>query len=814
MEEEFKISDYKPMINFKDLFFKVIKNWWLYLVFLLGCFFIAYQVNLRKKPLYSVGSQVVVSNDKNPFFSSNTNIAFNWGGASDKIQTTIVLFKSRTHNEKVVEYLQYYVNYEKQAKHWVYDAYKEVPILVEVDTSAYQMLNNNIVIKPIDDFKYELSYVLRTSSLQVQHYGTKRKKVIKVTPKEIKKVYAYGDIVESTGVKFKLHKTTDALLTNLDSFKVSFIDFDTAVKKYRGIGIRSIIAGSPIINLSMKGGNKNRIVDYLNASVKVLSRDQLARKNLFATKTIDFVDKMLDSLRLRVLNNEDELNSFYKKTKTMNLAGEGSKLSEKLTNLDVEKNALEKKYQYLKILEEYLLNKKEFADVPAPSIVGIDESNIVGNINKIIKLSVERSKYGYAVREDSPIFAELDRDVNSLKVVLYENIASYRTVLDLDKNEINKQLYKAESEFSELPEDQQKLGNIERQYNLSNNLYQLFLGKKSEAKMIKAASVSDLIVIDGAKASGVRATGPNKQINYIVAGVIGFLIPTLIVVLLFLLNTNITSVQDVEFLSKVPILGVIGKSSCVLTVFERSKSPVSESFRSIRSNLEFIYKKQKQKSSSKTILVTSSVSGEGKTFTAINIASLYAVGGKKTVLIGLDLRKPKIFGDFNLHNNFGVVNYLVKNKTLSEVIQKTDIPNLDLITSGPIPPNPSELLISSEMDDFVAELKEKYDYIVFDTPPLGLVTDALDLTRFSDANIYMIRQDYTKKGMLGLINEKYENKEISNISFVLNYFKTKTGYGYGYGYGYGVYGNGYHEVDVEVGLIKKVSNFLKKVTNK
>ena len=812
MEEEFKISDYKPMINFKDLFFKIIKKWWLYLIFLIVCFFTAYQVNLRKKSNYSVVSQVVVSNDKNPFFSSNTNIAFNWGGASDKIQTTITLFKSRTHNEKVVEYLQYYVGYKKQAKYWTYDAYKEVPFIVKVDTSAFQILNNTIVIKPIDDFKYELSYVLGTNSIQVQHYGTKRKKVIKVVPKEIKKVYAYGDLVESTGVKFTLHKTTDDLLVNFDSFNLSFIDFDTAVKKYRGVGTRSIIAGSPIIDLSMKGGNKHRIVDYLNASVKVLSRDQLARKNLFATKTIDFVDKMLDSLRLRVLNNEDELNSFYKKTKTMNLTNEGSKLSGELTSLDIEKNTLEKKYDYLNILEQYLLNKKEYTDVPAPSIVGIEEANIVSNINKIIQLSVERSKYGYAVREDSPIFAELDRDVNSLKVVLYENIASYRTVLDLDKNAINKQLYKTENEFSELPEDQQKLGNIERQYNLSNNLYQLFLGKKSEAKMIKAASVSDLIIIDDAKVSGVRTTGPNKQINYVIAGVIGFLIPTLIIILLFLLNTNITSIEDVEFLSKIPILGVVGKSSSILSVFEKSKSPVSESFRSIRSNLEFIYKKQKQASSSKTILVTSSVSGEGKTFTAINIASLYAIGGGKTVLVGLDLRKPKIFDDFNLHNDFGAVNYLVKNKTLSEITQKTHIPNLDLITSGPIPPNPSELLISSEMNDFVAELKEQYDYIVFDTPPLGLVTDALDLTRFSDANIYMVRQDYTKKRMLGLINNKYESKEIKNLSFVLNYFKPKVGHGYGYGYG--VYGNGYHELDGEIGVLSRLTNFFKGIVRK
>ncbi len=234
---------------------------------------------------------------------------------------------------------------------------------------------------------------------------------------------------------------------------------------------------------------------------------------------------------------------------------------------------------------------------------------------------------------------------------------------------------------------------------------------------------------------------------------------------------------------------------------------MSESFRAMRSGLDFTFRKLKNQPGAKTILVTSSVSGEGKTFTSINMASLYAIAGKKTVLVGLDLRKPKIFDDFKLHNNFGVVNYLVADKELSEVTQRTHIPNLDLITAGPIPPNPSELIISEEMDQFITELKNKYDYIVLDTPPLGLVTDALDLTRFSNANLYMIRQDYTKKGMLGLINEKYEHKEIKNLSFVLNYFKQKTGYGYGYGYG--VYGNGYHELENETSILSKIKNFIK-----
>jgi uncharacterized protein involved in exopolysaccharide biosynthesis len=204
MEEDFNFSDVKPIINFKELFFKLLKNWWLFVLFILVSFTVAYQINLRKKSKYSVGSQIVVSNDKNPFFTSNTNIAFNWGGASDKIQTTLVLFKSRSHNEKVVEYLQYFTNYHKQEKYWESDAYKKIPFKVFIDTASFQMLNNKITITPIDQFKYQLSYEIKSNSVLAQHYGTKNIKNIHVSPKIIKEIHQFGVFVLKPYLKFKI----------------------------------------------------------------------------------------------------------------------------------------------------------------------------------------------------------------------------------------------------------------------------------------------------------------------------------------------------------------------------------------------------------------------------------------------------------------------------------------------------------------------------------------------------------------------------------------------------------------------------------
>ena len=237
---------------------------------------------------------------------------------------------------------------------------------------------------------------------------------------------------------------------------------------------------------------------------------------------------------------------------------------------------------------------------------------------------------------------------------------------------------------------------------------------------------------------------------------LGTLIPLLFVFGIFFVNNSIQNTEDISKLTQIPLIGIIGinKDSLSLAVFDKPKSALSEAFRAIRSSLQFLYKKQ-QVSGSKTLMITSSISGEGKTFCSINIATVFALSEKKTVIVGLDLRKPKIFDDFNIGNDIGVVNYLIGQKSVDEIVQKTDVPFLDVITSGPIPPNPSELIISDAMGELLEDLKTKYDYIILDTPPIGLVADALELVEYCDAILYVVRQNMTKKSMLNLVNSKH-----------------------------------------------------------
>jgi capsular exopolysaccharide synthesis family protein len=423
----------------------------------------------------------------------------------------------------------------------------------------------------------------------------------------------------------------------------------------------------------------------------------------------------------------------------------------------------------------------------------------------------------YAVKSEK-IFRDFDNQMEAVKKVLLENIATAKSSLQFDLAMVNSKINETESTIKQLPEDQQELIKIKRKYDLSDNIYSTFLQKRSEADIVKAASLSDIHFIDPAKDIGGGLIGPKTSVNYVLALFLGLLIPLLFVFAIFFINNSIQNTEDINKLTKIPLIGVIGlsKENSNLAVFEKPKSALSESFRAIRSSLQFLYKQQKV-DGAKTLMITSSVSGEGKTFCSLNIATVFALSEKKTVIIGLDLRKPKMFEEFSISNEIGVVNYLIKQKTLDEIIIPTHIPFLDVIVSGPIPPNPAELIMSDGMKEMIDELKKKYDYIILDTPPVGLVSDALELAQYCDVTLYIVRQNFTKKDMITLLNNRVKRGELNNTSIILNGFQNKAkygaGYGYGYGYGYGstTYSNGYNDDDKPKSILEKIiSQFRKK----
>jgi len=808
MSEEFEIDQIQSNFDFKGFLIKLISYWPLFLISLLIGFGIAYYINVRQLPVYQMGSLISIKDDQNPFFTSNTSLTFNWGGTTDKVNTAIVILKTRSHNEKVVERLQYYMSYLKDGKYQIENAYSQTPFRVQVDITKPQILNKLITIQVVDSTKFVLSASFEEGNFPMQNYMTKERTSLAMPTQEFSREYSFGQTVVLPFFSGVIDRTDNPLQLN-KPFYLRFGNFDGVVSRFRGINVQAESTGSSVLNLSLTGNNKAELVDYLNTTVQVLGDDVLERKNLFATKTIHFIDSTLAIKNDELSAVQGELDAFRNTSAVYDLSTEGQEINSRLSTLDMRKSAVQQELNYYNTLEDYLISRTDYSNVPAPSVAGIGEASIVSGISRIVSLAEERNRYQYSFKEGAPIFADIDRQINAVKAVLLENIISSKSLKNREIITINNDIAGFESEIRRLPKEQQQLLGIQRRYDLSAQAYNLFLSKRSEAGLVKAANVSDVLVIDSAKDIGGGQVGPNNQLNYVMAAVFGFFVPFVFVFILVFFDNKIHTTQEINRLSSIPILGVIGKSKEKdnLAVFQKPNSAISESFRAIRSSLQFMYKKRGIQGT-KTVLITSSVSGEGKTFCSINIASVFALSEKRTVLIGLDLRKPKIFDDFDIKNEVGVVNYLIEDAELAEVIQKTKFSHLDVITSGPVPPNPSELLLGDKMSDLMEELSKIYDYIVLDSPPLGLVADSLELTKYADATIYIVRQNYTKKRMFAVINDKYKTGEVKNISFVLNYFQEKSKYGYGYGYGYGNgyggYTNGYHDSERKKSFLKRI----------
>ncbi|MES2544089.1 MAG: polysaccharide biosynthesis tyrosine autokinase [Bacteroidota bacterium] len=811
--KDFSFFENQNSFDFKGFLIKTGSYWKWFVLGLLITFTIAYQVNIRKQKIYSMSNTISIKEENNPFFTANTSLVFNWGGTSDQVQTISTTLRSRSHNELVVDKLQFYIEYLKQDKYYETDAYGEVPFYVDIDKNKPQLIGQNINIKFLSATQYEMTIDFKGNTASLFNYSNNSWDDTNVGIGLFQKKYKVGEQVILPFLKWKLELHNKLGNYIGSEFKVRFKDFDGTVSRYQGINVFADEKSASILTLSLEGTNKARMVDYLNTTVNMLIKRELEKKNLFATNTIRFIDSTLVETEKQLKETNNDLKSFQNGKNIVDIEDGGKLFSEQLQKFDITKDEILRKITYCNTLKEYLKNNDDFSKLPAPTVAGIEEPNIVVNVSKLISLSIARSQMAYTVKNDK-LYRDFDNEMNSIKDILLENINSLRNSLNYDLALINNKINVAEGDIRQLPVDKQELAKIERKYNLSDNIYSSFLAKKSEAEIVKAANLSDIHFLDIAKDIGGGLIGPRTSVNYVLAFFIGLLVPLLLVFIIFFINNGVQNVEDISRLTQIPLIGVVGKKKGVsnLSVYEKPKSALSESFRAIRSSLQFIYKKQNQHGS-KTLMITSSVSGEGKTFCSINIATVFALSGKKTVIVGLDLRKPKIFNDFHIENELGIVNYLIGQKTVEEITQATHIPFLDVITSGPIPPNPSELIIGDVMKEFMDELKSKYDYIILDTAPVGLVADAMELTQYCDVTLYIIRQNHTKKDMITLLNNREKRGELHNISIILNGFENKAkygyAYGYGYDYGYGSYSNGYHDDDKPENLLIKLYDKLK-----
>ena len=548
--------------------------------------------------------------------------------------------------------------------------------------------------------------------------------------------------------------------------------------------------GSGVLNLSLSGFNPGKESDFLNGFIRRYQQYDLENKNKIATRTIDFINTQLIEISDSLSKVENNLQRFKGENIITDLGSETLRLYKDVENLELQRTEFILRENYYKYLTDNIQKESNLDLIILPSSVGISDPVLGQFITEMISLQLDLKMVVGREKLDNPLIRQKRERLQEIKNNIIESVKTQRGSDKIQQEFLSKRIKNVEKQLSGLPKAEREYISIRRNYSLLENLYIFLLQKRAEASISRASSISDITVINPPMAGS--PISPKPEQNYMIATGVGLALPLAIFILLEIFNTRIQSKEDVEKYTKIPFIGGVGHktSDDNRTVLQAPKSAVAESFRALRSNLTYFLGEGKNS----IILITSSISGEGKTFSTINLATVLALSGKRTLIVGADLRKPKLFSDFNLNNEVGLSSYLAGISNFDQVVQHTGHEHLDIVSGGPVPPNPSELILTPRMEEFFKITKTRYDYIIVDSPPLAIVADAFVLAKYADHMVFLIRQNYTPKNMLKPVDDYYRSGRLKNVSVLLNdIYRSGPGYGYGYGYsyGYGYTKNGY-----------------------
>lgn len=769
---------YRPEdeFNIQQLIREIFLKWHYFVIaglIFTGLAFIYIKFSL---PVYQSNSSILVDDSKSGASNFEDFLSSDLFGTNLNLPTEIGILKSRTVIQKTIDRLnlstQYWSMNSFPSQKWLnyllpaQPLYPKSPLRVEVDTFIREFKDLPFEVKIIDEKSYEL---------EVEYDGDK------LPYYSLSKKFDFGQTVKTDFFSFRLYRNEANFPLNGGLYRFEVRSTNKLVAEILlGMTAEAYDKEANIIKLSYQDVIPLRALDILNTVGKVYIDLDVQDKAEVASLTLKFVDEQLDNTGTSLSNTEHEMQVFKEKNKTVDLSEESRNVLQKVNELDVErvKNSIE--LASLENLYNYVQNNDDITKL-APSSLGIPDPLLVELITDYQALQVKRRSISYGIKDDAPAVKIVDQQIRENKATLIENIRSIQKRMIITRNSISSQLAQYEESIKHIPEIERELLGIKRNFEVNQNIYTFLLQKKAETSIAKATAVSDNKILDESSLSD-EPIAPNKKLIAVIILLLTLIVPTGIITAGSLMRTTVMNRDDITSLTEVPVIGVVGHSddSNNLIVQMRPKSAIAEAFRTVRTNMKFFGTGNK----CKTVLITSSVGGEGKSFITLNLATVLAMQQHKVLVIGLDLRKPKLYQDFGWKNDVGASSYLVGVNTVEEVIRKTNIPGLDIIISGPIPPNPAELLSKVELTNLLNAMKDRYDYIILDTPPIGVVSDAFLIMPNTDINLYVVRQGYSKLEFLKSLEELYKDNKIPNACILLNDsdFALSSGYGHHYGY--------------------------------
>ncbi len=768
-------------LSLRDLFYKYVRflPWFVLSVAL--ALFGAYAYLRYATPIYATGGTLVIKTEQQGGRGDKYDDIFG-GGKSQNIQSEIEVLRSRSLMARVVKKINLQFSYYVKGKIKTVNIYRASPFYLEV--SALKDTNQafNLKIKIVSENTFRINSDPA------------------VIPFDQPFVNIFGS--------FRLVRNKGMALAK--DYTISYMPLGAAASVYAGaIQVAPKSVGTGILNIAMQSPNPLLAADIINQLMDEYGGYTRELKKRTQDSSLAFIEDRLATYGRELDSVQDQLLRYSQLNNIIDISKQSAAYFENISQADNAINEQQLQLNTADFIEGYLRDKKNtYSPVLVPSSLGLNDATLNGLVNEYNRLQIERqSMLDGNIPQGNPVIVELNQQVEKLRVSLLENLVNIKKSYLKTISSLRENSGESQGQLQSLPFKEKGFMDIKRQVDNKQILYNIMLQKREETALSRASTIENSQIIERALPSSVPIK-PRKRSIQIMAILIGLAVPALFVFAGEVLNDKVSTRFDVEKITSAPILGEVGHSYSdhTLVVNKTTRSMVAEQFRIIRSNLQYIV----GKSDKTAILVTSSFSGEGKSFVSTNVGAVMALAGKKTVILELDIRKPKVLSGLGMPKGPGITNFLIGKGELKDLVRPVpDHENLFVLGCGPVPPNPSELLLSPKVDEMFAWVKENFDVVMVDTAPVGMVSDAQTLSKYVDCTLYLVRQGHTFKKQVTLIDEFYKDNKLPSVSIIINDVKMKPGYGYygygryGYGYGYG-YGSYYEEEHPPKNFAEKV----------
>ena len=787
----------EEQVNIQELLFRYLIHWPWFVISIIICIACAWGYLRLTTPIYNISATVLIKDEKKGGGASMSSDLEKMGlegfvSSSSNVDNEIEVLRSKSLAREVVNNLGLFVTYMDEDEFPSKELYHTSPVLVSLTHQEADKLPGRM----------EINMILQpTGALGVQ---------ITVGEKEYRKQFdklpAVFPTDEGTVAFFANNDTLSAVCPeNITKERhiTAFINRPFSVlKEYvNSLSIAPTSKTTSVVVISLENTNTRRGRDYINKLLEMYNINANNDKNEVAQKTAEFIDERIGIISKELGSTEQDLENFKRSAGITDLSSEAQIAL--AGNAEYEKKRVENQTQINLVMDLQRYMKGNEYEV-LPSNIGLQDAASASAIDRYNQMLVERKRLLRTSTESNPTIINLDTSIRAMRSNVQATLNATLKGLQITKEDLAREAGRYSRRINDAPTQERQFVSIARQQEIKAGLYLMLLQKREENAITLAATANNAKIIDEALADD-NPVSPKRLMIYLVSLVVGMGLPVGIIYLIGLTKFKIEGRADVEKLALLPVVGDIplaDEKAGSIAVFENKNNLMSETFRNVRTNLQFMLEKGRN-----VILVTSTISGEGKSFVSANLAISLSLLGKKVVIVGLDIRKPGLNKVFNIPKKEHGITQFLTNPTINlmDLVQSSDInKNLFILPGGTVPPNPTELLARDGLEKAIETLKENFDYVILDTAPVGMVTDTLLIGRTADLSVYVCRADYTRKAEFTLINELAENNKLPNLCIVINGLdlqKKKYGYYYGYGkygkyYGYGKrygYGYGYGE---------------------